>query len=273
MEKKIGFIGYGNMGRVLIDGFIFSGVLKPEEIILSTRTKDKLSNLKKNHPEIEIAEDNCTTTSKSNLLFLFVGTKDVKNVLDEINNYTTENTHIVYIAAALSLENVEHIFKGKITKVIPSITSEVLSGVSLVCHNPHVNKNEALRVNTLLNSIGDVKLIQERDFEVGTDITSCSPAFIAKILMEFAKKAASKSGFTREESEEMLVKTLYGTSKLLKDKNIGFEQLIDSVATKGGITEVGLEVLDEELDEVLNKLFEKTNEKRGIIKSELQKQY
>lgn len=273
MKKKIGFIGYGNMGKVIINGFILSGALKPEEIILSTRTKDKLSNLEKEYPKIEIAEDNCTTASKSNLLFLFVGTKDVKNVLDEIKNYTTENTHIVYIAAALSMGYVENIFKGKITKVIPSITSEALSGVSLVCHNPDVNKMEASQVNNLFNSIGYVKIIKESDFEVGTDITSCSPAFIAKIFMELAKKAASNSGFTKEESEDLVVKTLYGTSKLLHDKNMGFEELIDSVATKGGITEAGLKVLDEELDELLNKLFEKTNEKREIIKSELHKLY
>lgn len=271
--KKIGFIGYGNMGKVIINGFLFSGALKPEEVILSTRTTHKLSNLHEKYPEIEIARNNCRTASESDLLFLFVGTKDVKNVLDEIKKYTSENTHVVYIAAALTMENVEKIFRGKISKAVPSITSEVREGVTLICHNRYVTKQEAGYINDLFNSIGPVKTIEEEDFEVGTVLTSCSPAFIAKIFVEFAKKATLNSGFSIEESEEMLIRTLSGISKLLSREENGFENLMSSVATKGGITEEGLKVLDEELPELFEKLFEKTIEKHEIIKSELKKQY
>lgn len=271
--KKIGFIGYGNMGKVIINGFLLSGALKPEEMILSTRSENKLSNLKELYLGIEIARNNCIIASESDLLFLLVGTKDVKDVLEEIKNYTNENTHIIYIAAGLTMEIVGRMFKGKISKAIPSITSEVLEGVTLICHNPGVSKEEADYVNNLFNSIGQLKIVEENDFEVGTELTSCSPAFIARIFMEFARKAALNSGFSIRESEDMLIEALYGTSKLLKKKDIDFENLLSSVATKGGITEEGLKVLDDELPELFDKLFEKTIEKHGIIKSELKKQY
>lgn len=261
------------MGKVIINGFLFSGALKQDEVILSTRTLNKLSNLKLKYPEVEIARNNCITASKSDMLFLFVGTKDVKNVLEEIKNYTDENTHVIYVAPGLTLENVEKIFSGKISKAVPSITSEVLEGITLVCHNRYVTLEEVDYVNRLFNSIGLVKTIEEKDFGVGTVLTSCSPAFIAKLFMEFARKAALNSGFSIEESEEMLIKTLYGTSKLLNRKENGFKNLMSSVATKGGITEEGLKVLDNELPELFDKLFEKTIEKHEIIKSELKKQY
>jgi pyrroline-5-carboxylate reductase len=67
--KKIGFIGYGNMVRVILDGFLLSGVLKPYEVVLSTRTRSKLNDLKETYPEIEIAYDNSSIVLKSNLLF------------------------------------------------------------------------------------------------------------------------------------------------------------------------------------------------------------
>ena len=271
--KKIGFIGYGNMGSVIVNGLLFSEALKPAEVIISTRTKYKLLDLKNKYPEIEIAQHNSKTASKSNLLFLFVGTSDVKDVLEEIDDFTFEDTHIVYISAALTMENVESMFKGKITKVIPSITSEVFEGVSLVCHNSAVNDDEACYVNNLFNSIGNVKIIDEADFDVGTDITSSAPAFMARILMEFARTASINSGFSREETEEMVIKTLYGTSKLLYEKNMGFAKLISSVATKGGITEAGIRVLDAEMPEMFNKLFTETIEKHEIIKTELKEQY
>ena len=90
------------------------------------------------------------------------------------------------------MENVERMFKGKITKVIPSITSEVFEGVSLVCHNSAVNDDEADYINNLFSSIGNVKIIDEADFDVGTDITSSAPAFMARIFMEFARTAFNK---------------------------------------------------------------------------------
>jgi len=130
--EKIGFIGYGSMGKVIINGFLLSKALKPEYIIISSRTESKLDELKSNYPEIEIAPNNSTTASKSNLLFLFVDTHNVKKVLNEILEFITENTHIVYISAALTIEDVERVFNGKITKVMPSLTSQVLEGVSLI---------------------------------------------------------------------------------------------------------------------------------------------
>jgi pyrroline-5-carboxylate reductase len=271
--KKIGFIGYGNMGSIILNGFLFSGAIKPNEIIISTKTESKLEYLKTNYPEIEISPDNSTTASKSNLIFLFVGTADVKVVIQEIKGFISKNTHIIYISAALDLENIEEIFKGKITKVMPSITSEVLEGISLVCHNSAVSEEESNYVNSLFDSIGQVKVIDEADFVVGTDITSCAPAFMTKIFMEFAKTAFNKSRFSREETDEMVIKTLYGTSKLLYERKLGFENLMSSVATKGGITEAGLEILEVEMPEIFNKLFVTTSEKHEKLKIELKEQY
>ena len=87
--------------------------------------------------------------------------------------------------------------------------------------------------------------------------------------MEFATAACNNSEFTRVETEEMVIKTLYGTSKLLYENNMGFENMISLVATKGGITEEGLKVLDAEIPEIFNKLFSKTIKKHQIIKREL----
>jgi len=67
----------------------------------------------------------------------------------------------------------------------------------------------------------------------------------------------------------MIIKTLYGTSKLLYEKNMDFEQLISLVATKGGITEAGIKVLEAQLQELFDKLFNTAHEKHEMIKKEL----
>jgi pyrroline-5-carboxylate reductase len=271
--KQIGIIGYGNMGKVILDSFLVSKALKQDEVIISTRTISKLDKLKHEYPALEVVSSNMITASRSDILFLFVGTSDIKDVLEEINEFITENTYIIYISAALTIEEVERVFDGKITKIIPSITSQVLDGVSLICHNSLVSEEEANYIESLFSKIGNVKIVDEVDLEVGADITSCSPAFIAKLLMEFAVTASKNSGFSRKETEEMLIKTFYGTSKLLYENKISLENLISSVATKGGITQEGINILDEEMPQIFNKLFIRTIEKHEIIKRQLKEHY
>ena len=38
----VGFIGYGSMGSMLAKGFLSSGKIRQEEMIISTKTKSKL---------------------------------------------------------------------------------------------------------------------------------------------------------------------------------------------------------------------------------------
>ncbi|MBI5679769.1 MAG: NAD(P)-binding domain-containing protein [Methanobacterium sp.] len=270
---KIGFIGYGSMGSMIITGFLSSNALKPDEIIISNRTKSKLYNIKKEYPEIEIAENNLFLADECEKIFIFVGTNAVKEVIEDIHTKISDKAHIIYIAAALTIENVESVFQGKISKVIPNLTSEVSEGVSLICHNEKVNEIEAEFVNKLFNSISTVKIIEEDDFEVGSDLTSCAPAFIAEIFMEFAEASVKNSNFNQEDANDMVIKTLYGTAKLLHDKNMSFEELISRVATKGGITEDGIKVLENKLPGTFDELFKTTLDKHEQIKSELNCQY
>ncbi len=271
--RKIGFIGYGSMGSMIIEGFLSSKALKPDEIIISTRTMNKLDDIKKKYPEIETTDNNIYLAEKCDKIFLFVGTSAVKEVIEEMKSELSEDFHIIYITAALTIANVETMFPGKITKVIPSLTSKVNEGVSLICHNEKVTEEEASFVNSLFNSISSVKIIEEENFEVGSDLTSCAPAFIAQIFMKFAEVSAKNSNFTMEEAEDMVIKTLYGTAKLLYKGDMDFQEIISRVATKGGITEEGVKILEKELPDTFDELFKTTLDKHKKIKKKLDEQY
>jgi pyrroline-5-carboxylate reductase len=267
--EKIGFIGYGAMGGMIIRGILSSGVLTESDIIITTRTLGKLEELQKLYPGVEIAPDNSTVAQKSGKIFLFVNTGEVKGVLEEIDDHIVIDTHIIYIAAGLTMENLEKSFQGKISKVIPTLTSEVNEGISLVAHNSLVGDEDAHFVERIFKGIGAVRIVEEGQFGLGANITSSAPAFIALIMRKYAEAAQIKGSFTPKEVDQMLIKTLYGTGKLLQEKNMDFGDVIGRVATKGGITEEGLEVLDEGLTPLFHELFEKTMGKYEIIEKEL----
>lgn len=271
--KKIGFIGYGAMGSMIIRGILRSGVLEESQMVLASRTENKLDDLKESYPEFEIVPHNGIVAEKSQKIFLFVNTGNVKEVLGEIIPHISVKTHIIYIAAGLTMKNIAQIFPGKISKVIPTLTSEVNQGISLVAHNQQVTGKDAEFVEKIFKSIGRVKMVNEDEFGLGTDLTSCAPALISLILMKFAESAQKRGIFTSQEVDEMVTETLYGTAKLLYEKDMNFEDVITRVATKGGITEEGLKVLNRELTPIFDQLFESTLRKYEKVETELNEQY
>lgn len=271
--EKIGFIGYGAMGRMIVKGIISSGALKESEMIITSRTPNKLLDLQKKYSGVEIAQDNITLARKSKKIFLFVNTSQVKGLLEEISDYISVDTHIIYIAAGLTLKTIGKKFQGKISKVMPSITSEVNLGISLVAHNQQVGQEDAEFVEDIFKAIGKVKIVEEDQFGLGADLTSSAPAFISAIMMKFMETSLKHGCFTRDEVEEMVTDTLYGTAKLLQEKDIGFEDVINQVATKGGITEEGLKVLEEKILPIFDEIFGITLKKYEITEKELNNQY
>jgi pyrroline-5-carboxylate reductase len=247
--------------------------LDESNIVITTRTLSKLNQLQESHPLVEIAPDNATVARKSQKIFIFVNTGEVKGLIEEIKDYLTDKTHIIYISAGLTIENLEKVFPGKISKVIPTLTSEVKEGISLVAHNFRVDEEDARFVEEIFKAMGEVKMVEKNQFNVGTNLTSSGPAFLSAILLKFTESALKEGYFTREEVEEMVTQTMYGTLKLLQEENMSLEEVMDLVATPGGITEEGLKVLDQGLPRVFQDLFRVTLDKYEKTETKLNREF
>ena len=55
---ELGVIGYGSMGSMLLNGFLKAGALSEDQVIVSTRTRSKLNDIKNRLPGITIADNN-----------------------------------------------------------------------------------------------------------------------------------------------------------------------------------------------------------------------
>lgn len=270
--KKTGFIGYGSMGSMLINGFLKSGLLLPQETIVSNRTMAKIENLALEWKGITLTTDNRKAAGESDLLFICVRPLDVLSVLREIKNDLAGSAHLVSVAACVTINDIESQFPGQVTKVIPSVTSEVREGISLVCHNQKVTGDRIESLEKLLGKISKVAHVGENDFEVAADFTSCAPGMIAAIFDCFVKAGLKHTEIESDVAQKLVVSTLFGTAKLMTEKGIGFSELTGRVATKGGITEEGVKVLKNHLPAVFDEVFFKTLSKHDVVKEMIKKQ-
>jgi len=265
--SKFGFIGYGNMGSTLIDGFLSSGALVPGEVMVSSRTEAALSPLLEKWPETSVTCDNRRVARESGTLFICVKPLDAGAVLEEIKDILADDTHLVSIAACVTIRNLETKFGGMITKVIPSVVSQVKEGVALFHHNSKMDKESAGKIERLFESIGKVVLIEEDQFEVAADLTSCAPGMIAAIFQNFVEAGLRHSRLSQELAQDMVISTLFGTAKLLMEQELGFPELISRVATKGGITEEAARVLNKGLPGLFDEVFSRTLGKHEAVKA------
>ncbi len=178
MNKKIGFIGTGNMGRAMIGGLITNKTVSENQIFVSDKNEKSLSLLKAKWKLVNCSADNLKTVKNSDILILAVKPDIYKTVINEINSIIEENQIIITIAAGISINKVESMFakEVKIIRTMPNTPALVGEGVTGFCCNSNVSEVEEKMILPLLNSFGIVEKIEEKHFDALIALSGSSPA-------------------------------------------------------------------------------------------------
>ena len=265
MEQNIGIIGYGSMGKMIFSKFAQSKIINQSNLYISNRTFEKIKDINTIYPNVNICKNNIELANNVDILFICVKPLEIKTILNEIINDIKNNCHIISINGSVLFKQLEKIcVNNKISKVIPSVTAEINQSVTLISHNNLVINEDKNKLNILLECFGTVIEIPENELGIGSELTSCMPGFIGSIFKIITEEAEKHTKINKNDIVKLVVDTMYGTGKLLLEKNMSFDELINRVATKGGITEEGVKIIEEKLPETINEMFEKTLEKRKI---------
>lgn len=264
--KKIGYIGYGHMAQSMNKIFLKRNIFQKEQILIS-ETPRAAEKLKSERPifGINVISDNNFTAKNTDILFLCAPPLMAPKILSEIKDSLSEKQHLVSIVACLKIEEIERFFKGKITRILPTLTSETGYGITFFTHNDKVSSNEGKYLEEILSALGTLQEIKEKDYKFAVNLTSSAPGIIAGIFDIYTTAAIKNSGISSTEACNMIAKTVMGTMKIVSDNNISFTQLAEKVATKGGITESALNVLKEKLPETFDTVIETSIIKNDVI--------
>ena len=300
---KIGVIGYGNMGSMIVNNILkLNLLLADEELMVSNKHIEKIEHLIENYPDekIQITDNNTELAGSCEKIIISVETPQFKEIIEEILPFINEKTHIIYTCAGLDFKHISSFFNGKLSLVIPTLASTVTSnntissitrrkGVTLIKHNDKVAIQDSLFIEDLFNEFSYVKTLNDRsnfydeetdyrtldrkELEINTIITSCGPAFIAMMIDKFAENASNNSSMTKKEVEDMIVKTIIGTVILKEDQSLSNQEIMSKVATKGGITQEGLDIIDNRMFNVNKKLIDTLLERYDEVNHEMDEIY
>ena len=266
MNKKIGFIGCGKMASAIIGGVISSKFLGVNDIQASETSEEKAKE-KSNELGISILTDNIELVKTSDVVFIATTPNFAEGVLNEIKDYVTEDKLVVSICAGVTTKFIQSVLgDGKrIVRVMPNTPALVLEGMSGVCGGKFARVNDIKFVIDLLSNIGKAIEVTEEQMDIVTAISGSGPAFYYKVINEIAR-AGEKLGMDYEKALTLSIQTAIGSAKMLLASDKSAEDLIASVATKGGCTRVGVDYMDEEnTSDIFYNLIDKTAAKANAL--------
>lgn len=242
---KLGFIGAGNMAKAIMGGVLKNEIFKPEEVIASDLYVPGLEAAKESLG-INITTDNKEVAKNSEVLILAVKPQFYADVIKEISEYITEKQIIVTIAPGKTLEYLADTFEHpvKIVRTMPNTPALVGEGITGVCHNALVTKEELDYVCNILNGFGKAEVVPERLMDVVVSVSGSSPAYVF-MFIEAMADAAVADGMPRPQAYKFAAQAVLGSAKMVLETGKHPGELKDMVCSPAGTTIEAVRVLEE----------------------------
>jgi pyrroline-5-carboxylate reductase len=248
-NKKLGFIGGGNMAEALLKGLLASSSIGPKDILVSDLFSERLEYLKKEY-KVKTTDNNRKLVQKSDILILAVKPQAVKKVLESFSDLVDSNKIIISVAAGISVNFIEDALGSErkknisIIRTMPNTPALVQEGVTAICGGEHSTKRDLKVAHYIFKAIGETVDIEEIHMDAVTGLSGSGPAYVFMII-EALSDAGVKVGLSREVSNTLTIQTILGSAKLARDGGKHPGELKDMVTSPGGTTISGLHMLEE----------------------------
>ncbi|RFB17586.1 late competence protein ComER [Bacillus sp. HNG] len=270
---NIGFIGTGNMGKILIESFVESLAVPPSKLTITNRTIEKAIAIKNSLPDITVAATNDEVVKGSDLIFICVKPLEIHPLLHQLSSSLTSNKCIVSITSPISVEQLESLVNCQVARIIPSITNRALTGVSLFTFGRSISSRFKEYLEFLFEQISTPVHINHEITRVASDIVSCGPAFFTYLLRRFVDAAVRETKITEEQATNLASEMIIGMGKLLEKEMYTLPTLQSKVCVKGGVTGEGINAMEEHIGELFEELFRSTHRKYDEDISEVARQF
>lgn len=238
---KLGFVGAGNMATGIARGLAAAREEPgaPEAMLFADADHDRARKLAEEVGGAAV-DSNRGLAEESDLVVLAVK----PNVLDAVAEDLVEaGTPVVSILAGTSLERLAEALPGlELVRIMPNLGAQLRQAVICVVFPHDLPEDKRRRVTELLELLGDVIEIDEGLIDAATALMGSSPGYLA-LMAEVLVEEGVKEGLTEDQATRMVARSMAATGGLLDlHKPAALKR---AVASPGGMTEAGLDALEE----------------------------
>ena len=129
-----------------------------------------------------------------------------------------------------------------IVRIMPNLACRYGEGVTLA-QLTDVEGELKDYVKNLLEKLGVLIEVEEKDFNFCSSVSGCGPAFFFEYFKYFYNQCVAY-GLDEQDAKKMVLQTACGSAKLAMNSTESFEKLISNVCSKGGSTIEGVKVIE-----------------------------
>jgi pyrroline-5-carboxylate reductase len=234
--RRIAILGGGKIGESLLAGLLSSGWRKPDEIVVTGRRDERIKELAEKYG-VEATLSNGEAAASAGFIVIAVKPQDFDVLLGEVAPVISPEQTVLSIAAAVPTAQIEqHLADGvPVLRAMPNTPATVHEGVAGLCAGAHAGNEHLAAAQEVLEHVGRVVQVPELYMDAVTAVSGSGPAYFA-LLAEAMIEAGILLGLAREVSTELVVQTMLGTAKLLRDEGMHPVELREMVTSPGGTT-------------------------------------
>ncbi|MGW8247205.1 MAG: pyrroline-5-carboxylate reductase [Acidiferrobacterales bacterium] len=246
LDKKIGFIGAGNMARSLASGLINNG-LAPDLLSMSdpdNGTREAIAA----QLGVSVSAKNSDIVEASDIVVFAVKPQVLKEVALELTDAVQKKQPLVVsIAAGIRSDSLENWLGGELplVRVMPNTAALIGSGASGLYANARADKAARNIAETIMRAVGVVAWVgDEKQLDIVTALSGSGPAYYF-LVMEALEQAAIDAGLPPDIARLLTLETAYGAAKMALEGGEEPAALRQQVTSKGGTTERAIAVMEE----------------------------
>lgn len=243
--RRIAILGTGQIGEALIKGLLASGWRTADEIAASVRRAERVDELRELYG-VRATRSNSEAISGAALVVISVKPQDIEVLLTEIGGLLLTEQTVLTIAAAIPTSLVESHIAARVpvVRAMPNTPSIVHEGMAGLCAGAHADEEHLRIAEEVLSHLGAVVRVAEPYMDAVTAVSGSGPAYFA-LLAEAMIEAGILLGLSREISTQLVVQTMLGTAKQLRDERLHPVELREMVTSPGGTTIAAIRELEQ----------------------------
>ena len=245
VSGKIAILGGGRIGEALLAGLLSSGWRGRGEIVVTSRSESRAAELHERHG-VETTTANREAVAGAGLVVIAVKPQDIEALLEDVGGLLSPEQTVLSVAAAIPTGYIEARIAENVpvVRAMPNAPSMVHEGMAGVCAGAHAGEAQLALAEEALAHLGRVVRVPESALDAVTALSGSGPAYFA-LLAEAMIEAGILLGVSREISTTLVVQTMFGTAKQLRDEGMHPVELRESVTSPGGTTIAAIRELEQ----------------------------
>ncbi|MFM2303288.1 MAG: pyrroline-5-carboxylate reductase [Cyanobacteriota bacterium] len=255
--SDISIYGAGHLTKSLLVGLIQVNSIS---IKIFNRTPSKLDLLSLSYPYLIPAYESQQIAQTKSFILSIIPAVAVLN-LDNALIEKIEETESILVSCVngLSIEKLEEKYPSiKIIRVLPNTNWCIRQGITLIKANSLVSEQELEEISTFFGQLSLVHMLKnEEDFDRLGILTSCMPG----LFSEIAHQLWIEFDISAQQEQQLIYQAIKNTIEYLIQSEKSPKEVIEEVANKGGLTEVGVSALTAELPLMFSTVYARMQQK------------